>query len=515
MSKDLVISVDCSTTASKAVIWDRHGSSLAEGRCALPLLTPRPTWYEQPAESWWTATAQALSDAVAQVNPDRLAALCITHQRETFVPIDEKGQPMRGAIVWMDERSRTVLPDLDRLYGSDRIHQLTGKVVSSNLSLGKILWLRWNEPALFDRAYKYLDVHAYLVYRMTGRWRTGWGCADPMGMFDMGRHCWAQDLIQAIGLRMEQLPEVFAPGEILGEMTPEAAVACGVPAGLSIVAGLGDGQSAGLGTNIMRPGSAYLSLGTSVITGVYSEAYVAGRAFRTMNSGLPGTFLLETALLGGAYTINWFIEHFADVANLAPGTSAEATFEAAIQQIPPGSLGLMLVPYWNSVLSPYWDAAASGIVVGWRGAHGRAHLYRSILEGIAFEQRLNTSGVESALGQAVESFIAMGGGAKSSTWLQIMADITGKPIYRSSTPEAAALGAGILAASAAGLYADAREAAQAMAHIESAPVEPDPARSAFYSRLYEQVYQHLFPALQPYLNRLTELMESGGLYSGS
>ncbi len=509
MSKDLVIGVDCSTTAAKAVVWDRHGAPLVEGRCALPLLTPRPTWYEQPAESWWTATTQALRDAVAQVNPERLAALCITHQRETFVPVDEKAQPMRNAIVWMDERSRSALPDLDRLYGNTRIHQLTGKVVSSNLSLGKILWLRQNEPALFDRVYKYLDVHAYLVHRMTGRWRTGWGCADPMGMFDMEQHCWAQDLIEAIGLRMEQLPEALAPGEILGEVTSEAAVACGVPAGLPVVAGLGDGQSAGLGTNITSPGSAYLSLGTSVISGIYSDAYVTERAFRTMNSGLPDAFLLETVLMGGAYTINWFIEHFADAADFVSGASAEATFEAAIQQIPPGSLGLMLVPYWNSVLNPYWDAAASGIVVGWRGAHARAHLYRSILEGIAFEQRLNTSGAESALGHTVESFIAVGGGAKSSSWLQIIADITGKPIYRSSTPEAAALGAGILAAGAAGLYADAREAAQAMAHIESVPFEPDPTRCAFYSRLYEQVYQYLFPALQPSLDRLTELTESG------
>ena len=509
MSKDLVIGVDCSTTASKAVVWDRHGSLLAEGRCALPLLMPRPTWYEQPAESWWIATTQALRQAIAEVNPERLAALCITHQRETFVPIDEKGQPMRNAIVWMDERSRSVLPDLDHLYGSDRIHQLTGKVVSSNLSLGKILWLGQNEPALFDRVFKYLDVHAYLVYRMTGRLRTGWGCADPMGLFDMRQHCWAQDLIQAIGLRMEQLPEAFAPGEILGEMTQEAAVACGVPVGLPVVAGLGDGQAAGLGTNITRPGSAYLSLGTSVISGVYSDAYVAERAFRTMNSGLPGAFLLETALMGGAYTINWFIEHFANATDLISGASAEAAFEAAIQHVPPGSLGLMLVPYWNSVLNPYWDAAASGIVVGWRGAHGRAHLYRSILEGIAFEQRLTTSGVEAAIGQTVESLIAMGGGATSSVWLQIMADITGKPVYRSSTPEAAALGAGILAASAAGLYADAREAAQAMTHVEPTPFEPDPMRSAFYSRLYEQVYRHLFPALQPYLDRLTELTEGG------
>jgi sugar (pentulose or hexulose) kinase len=169
---------------------------------------------------------------------------------------------------------------------------------------------------------------------------------------------------------------------------------------------------------------------------------------------------------------------------------------------------LMLVPYWNSAMNPYWDAAASGIVVGWRGIHTRAHLYRAILEGIAFEQRLHTEGVETALGQSVESYVAMGGGAKSERWLQIVADVTGKSVYRAMTTEAAALGAGILAATGAGLFPDVRAAAEAMTRIAPDPLLPDDARHEVYSRLYAEVYQHLFPALQPYLKRLTALAEN-------
>jgi sugar (pentulose or hexulose) kinase len=506
-NRDVVIGVDCSTTASKAVVWDRHGAPLAEGRRTFPLLMPRPGWHEQQAEEWWTATTQALREATAQMEKGRLAALCLTHQRETFVPVDEEGHPLRNAIVWMDERCRTVLPLLDRLYGAGRIHQLTGKPLSINPSLGKILWLRENEPAVFSRTHKFLDVHAFLVHRLTGHFRTSWGCADPMGLFDMRQHRWAEDLIRSLGLRQEQLADAQPPGTVMGEVTEQAAAACGLPAGLPVVAGVGDGQAAGLGANITRPGQAYLNLGTAIVSGAYAETYTADRAFRTMNGAIPGTYLLETVLLGGTYTINWFVDHFAgvDASALDLGLSAEELLEAASRKVPPGALGLLLVPYWNSVMNPYWNAAASGIVVGWRGSHDRRHLYRALLEGIAFEQRLHTSGVEAATGQQVESFIAMGGGARSPLWCQIIADITGKPVFRSASPEATALGAGILAATAAGLFSDLREAATAMTRTEPSPFVPDDRRHAFYTRLYEEVYRHLYPALRTYLDRLTEL----------
>ena len=165
----------------------------------------------------------------------------------------------------------------------------------------------------------------------------------------------------------------------------------------------------------------------------------------------------------------------------------------------------MAVPYWNSVLGPYWDPAASGIIVGWRGIHQLPHLYRAILEGVGFEQRLTTLDVEKALGQSVERYIAIGGGAQSNLWCQIIADITNKPLYRSATPDATALGAGILAATAAGCYADARQATQEMTHILPQPIEPDYSRNDFYNRLFEEVYRPLFPALQLYLDRLASL----------
>ena len=505
-SKDLVIGLDSSTTACKAIVWDIIGNLIAEGRSSIPLEQPYPSWHEQPAEAWWTATIEALQEATTQIDKNRLAGLCISPQRETFVPVDDRGQPLRKAIVWMDERCGPLLPEIDRIFGKERIHQQTGKPLSGNLSLGKIAWLRENEPDIFQRTYKYLDVAAYLNYRLTDSYSTGWGCVDPMGLFDMRHNCWSVEILAFLGIREDQLPAAYPPGTILGEVTPEAAAQTGLPTGLPIVAGVGDGQAAGLGTNITQPGQAYLSLGTSVISGTYTESFQINMSHRTMYGAIPNSYMLETVILGGTYTISWFMQKMArDVGQSVDSNISIEAFDQEAQKISPGADGLLLVPYWNSVMNPYWDALASGIVVGWRGFHTLEHLYRAILEGIGFELRLHLQGVETSLKTDVERFIAVGGGTKSGLWGQIIADITGKPIYVSKTPDASALGAAIQAASGAGLFADMASAASVMTKINPTPFTPDQTRFDFYTQLYEDVYLHLFPALQPYLGNLTKL----------
>ncbi len=504
MNKDLVIGIDSGTSECKVIVWSPDGSLIAEGRAAIPMLRPHPAWHEQSAESWWQAACEAITQAVSQVDAARVAAMAISHQRETFVPLDRRGQPLRNSILWMDERARLLLPDLEQQYGADRFHRITGKVMSGNLTVGKIAWLKENEPAVFESTDRFVDVQAYLVYKLTGDFHTGWGSADPMGLFDMSQNRWSEEILGGLGLTAAHLPAAFRPGEVIGQISPGAAKECGLPPGTPVAAGLGDGQSAGLGINITQPGESYLSLGTSTIGGAFSGEYVTSRAFRTMYGGVPGTYLLETVLLSGGYTIKWFVDNFVDL-QAGEDQSIEDVMEEAARKIAPGSEGLLLVPYWNSAMNPYWDAGASGIVVGWRGSHRRSHMYRAILEGIAFEQRLHLSGIEEALNRKIDRYVAVGGGARSDLWCQIIADVTGKPVYRTHTHEATALGAGILAAYAAGWYSDVPQAAGEMVHHEERFFEPDGDRHDTYSHIYEEVYRHLFPSLQEHLSRLADL----------
>lgn len=505
MTNALIVGIDSSTTACKAIAWDRDGQAVAEGRASYPLLQPEPTWYEQNAQQWWAGFCTATKELASQIDMSHVEALGITHQRESFVPVDKAGRPIRNAILWLDERSRAQVAFLEQTMGGDRVHRISGKPPSMTPSLPKIIWLIQHEPDVVSRTHKFLDAHAFLVHRLTGGFRTSLACADPMGLVDMQAYTWSNELIEELNLRVDQFPELVPPGTVIGHVSDAAAAETGLPAGLPVVAGAGDGQCAGLGANATGGGRAYLNMGTAVVSGAISVDYLTDRAFRTLYAPLPEAYFLETVLRGGVFTVGWFVEKFAsDLRDAWLPLSPEEMLEAAAAKVPPGSLGLMLVPYWNNVMNPYWDPAASGITIGWTGAHGREHFYRAILEGIAFEQRLVGDAVMDAMGQRFTEYVVMGGGSRSKLWCQIVADVTGVPIVRSTTTEATCLGAGILAAAAAGWYSDAKSAAEAMTGTAER-FTPDPETQAIYEPLYEEVYKPLFPTLQSLVDRLTEL----------
>ena len=505
---EIVLGVDCSTTSARCIAWDVHtGAALAEGRASFPLQSPSPDAYEQDAEAWWSATLSAIKGAVSGVEAGRVAGLCATHQRETFVVTDAEGRPRRPAIVWMDERSG---PQVARVQASGRgeaIHEATGKQVCLTPSVYKIMWLRQREPEVFEGDCRVVDVHAFLVRRLTGRWCTSTASADPMGLVDMRSGCWSPEMLGLAALDESHMPALVQPGAHIGGLRAEVARAVGLRQGLPVFAGAGDGQCAGLGAGISRPGLAYLNLGTAVVSGVWSPTYETSAAFRTLYGASPGSFFLETDLKGGTFTLNWLLDKWLKPAPEARQAALEG-LEVEAAALPVGAQGLMLVPYWCGVMNPYWDDGAAGAVIGFRGCHGPAHLYRALLEGIAFEQRLHTEGVEEATGTRIEAFVTMGGGARSDVWCQIVADVTGRRVVRAGTPEATALGAGVLAAVGAGLHGDTDAAVAAMTGVGEA-FEPGENEVA-YDRLFREVYSGLFPAVRGAMAGLKRLTGDRG-----
>ncbi len=501
--KDYVIGIDCSTTATKAVVWDERGREVAEGRATFELSAPHPNWGEQNAEDWWESTKVALRRAAQVVDTRRIGAIGITHQRESFVCLNEEDHPIRPAILWLDSRATDEVAN----YGSEEVHRITGKPPNPTPGWYKMLWLREHEPDTLDRAAKIIDVHAFLVYRMTGHWRTSWATADPMGLVDMESFEYSDTLLDTAGLSREQMPELYAPGDVIGELTEGVAREVGLPAGLPIISGVGDGQAAGLGANITEPGRAYLNLGTAVVSGTYSDNYSWGNEYRVLGGPIPHTYTLETLLAAGTFTVSWFVDKFASVnaQDLKLGLTTEQILETAAAQLGPGSGGLLAVPYLNNALTPYWDFDARGILVGLTGAHGKAHVYRAILEGIAYEQRMMTDGAESGLEKPVEHVIALGGGSNSSLWCQMLADIMQRPVSVAQETESTCLGSGMLAAAACGIHGSIKEAAEAMSGV-GARYEPDDARTESYEKFYE-VYKELYPSLRPLFPKLTQALE--------
>jgi xylulokinase len=507
MAARYIIGVDCSTTATKAVVWDLKGNAVVEGRATFPLSSPHAGWAEQNAEDWWRSTRDALREAAGGVDTKEIGAIGITHQRESFVCLDEHDRPIRPAILWLDARAGKQVAE----HGSERVHELSGKPPNPTTAFYKMMWLRENEPDTLQRAGKLVDVHALLIHRLTKQWRTSWAAADPLGLVDMRTFEWSDELLGLVGLRREQMADIHAPGETLGELSTAVAAEVGIPAGTPVVAGSGDGQSAGLGANITRPGRAYLNLGTSVVSGSYSEHYTWSRDYRVLSGPIPRTYTLEVVLPAGTFTVSWFVNNFGGIRadELGLGLSAEQLLEAAAARVKPGAGGLFTLPYWGTAATPYWDAQAQGVTLGWNGSHTKAHFYRSILEGVAFEQRLMTDRSDAGLEQPVERFYAMGGGSRSPLWCQIIADVTQRQVVVCKELETTALGAAMHAGAAIGAFAGIREAADQMSG-EGATYEPDEAATARYDRLYTDVYREIYPRVAPLYEPLDALKTEQG-----
>jgi xylulokinase len=498
---DLVIGVDCSTTASKAVVWDRNGRAVATGRQGYGLNHVRSGWVEQHAPDWWAATSAAIAEAVKAVGRDRIAGIAITHQRETFVCLDTDDEPIRPAITWMDVRATAEVKD----HGTAAVHRITGKPPNPTPAWYKLLWLGKHEPDTIARTAHVTDVAGYLVQKLTGEWATSWSCADPLGLVDLRTFDYDDGLLGQAGLSRDRLSRLLPPGAIAGGLVPDVAARLDLPAGLPVVVGAGDGQSAGLGCNVTRPGRAYFNLGTGAVSGVYSDSYSHDTAYRTMGGPLPGTYILETFIGGGTQNVQWFIQNLADMERTnSEGRPAEQLLEEAAAKIPVGAGGLLCLPYWTGAMTPYWDGNARGAFVGLTGLHSKAHIYRAILEGIALEQRLLTGGVEAATGGAIDEILMLGGGSRSPLWCQIIADVLGRSVKLVREQESTALGAGIHAAAALGLHADLRAAADAMTGIEKS-YEPDQAAHARYSDIFA-AYRGIYPNLKTTYERIAETM---------
>ena len=507
MPQDLVIGLDASTTATKAIAWDRQGRAMAEGRSPIPMDSPLPDRYEQDPEDWWASASSALHALCQQLDPARIAALAISNQRETFVALDADGTALRPGIVWLDERCRPEVAGFAARVGEQTIHRISGKPPDVSPSIYRIAWLARHEPQILARATWFCDVQGYLSLRLTGRCCTSWASADPMGCFDLAARRWSETVLAPLGLSAERFPGALAPGEILGQVTDTAARATGLPSGTPLVAGAGDGQAAGLGCRVLSPGRAYLNLGTAVVSGIFSPDYRVDRAFRTMGSGSGEGYILESVLRTGTFLVDWFVRRLFGV-DPAREPGIYRILEQEARAVAPGAGGLLLVPYWAGVMNPYWEHDARGCMVGLSASHGRGHVHRAVLEGIALEQTLVTAAAEAVAGQPVTAYLAIGGGAASDLWCQIIADVSGRAVERSATVEVSSLGAAMAAARGAGWFSDFHEAAGAMGGTVTRRFEPRPATFDYYQRLLA-IYRGLYPGLRDTYRALAELARDG------
>jgi xylulokinase len=260
----LVIGLDSSTQSTKAILWDREGRLVAKGTAPISLSNPARDQFVQDPTEWWQSCCVALQSCLKQVDTSRIDAMAIVHQRETVAFLDQHAESIYPAIVWLDERARSNVTSLSKAIGVETIHRITGRHPDLTPTIYRLDWMRQHEPKTFARTACFADVQCYLVQKLAGGpFRTGWLSADSVGAYDLVEKRWSPLLLDALELTPDRFPDPLPPGRLLGTVTRQAAAETGLPEGLPIFTGGGDGHYAGLGTNCTVPNRAYVNLGTA------------------------------------------------------------------------------------------------------------------------------------------------------------------------------------------------------------------------------------------------------------
>jgi sugar (pentulose or hexulose) kinase len=510
---ELLLAIDCGTQSVRALLFDLHGTLVGVAQEAFnDYRTAEPGWLDHDGEGFWLAAARCcqrlwLENAGWR---DQVQGVSVTTQRGSLMPVDRNGQCLYPAIIWLDQRRARKVPPIKPWWML--AFQLAGEAdaVRSFQQEAEVNWLAENEPAIHSTTHKFLLVSGLLNHRLTGRFVDSVGSLVAYLPFDFKRHVWAKAADwkwQALAVRPDQLPELLAVGTTLGRITAAASAATGIPEGLPVIAAAADKACEILGAGANAPHIGALSYGTTATINITTARYLEATPWvPPYPAAIPGQYSCEVQIFRGYWMVNWFKEQFGHAERMAAeaaGVLAESLFDEMIATVPPGSMGLMLQPYWSpGVRQPGPDA--KGAVIGFGDVHTRAHLYRAILEGLAYALREGRERIEARGKLKLTELRVSGGGSQSDAAMQLTADIFNLPAGRPHTHETSGLGAAIDCAVGLGLHSDFKTAVAAMTR-PGRIFEPNPTHAATYDALYERVYKHMYRKLGPLYGEIQKI----------
>ncbi len=492
----VVIGIDVSTTATKAVLLDADGSVRAIASSEYGFSQPHPLWSEQDPGLWWIGAVEAIRRVVADggVAASDVDGVGLTGQMHGAVLLDAAGEVLRPAILWNDQRTAAECDAIRAALGPERLVRITGNDALTGFTAPKLAWVRSHEPEVWRRVAHVLLPKDYVRLRLTGEYALD--KADGAGtiLFDLAARDWSPVMLEALGIDPAWMPPTFEGPEVTGSVSAAAATATGLRAGTPVMAGGGDQAANAVGVGAVRSGRVALSLGTSgvVFATTDSPLYEPAGRVHAFCHAVPGRWHMMSVMLSAAGSLRWYRDA------IAPDVAFGALVDEAAGA-PAGSGGLLFLPYLSGERSPHPDPLARGAFVGLTLAHDRRHLTRAVLEGVAFGLRDGLDLMVEAGMPAPDQILASGGGTASPLWRQILADVLGAQIATVSTTEGAAYGAGLLAAVGAGWWPSVEAATDAA--VVATPVASPGPDAVRYDELH-QAYRQLYPALRTTFPRL-------------
>jgi sugar (pentulose or hexulose) kinase len=501
----LILAIDNGTQSVRALLFDLRGNIVA--KCQVPLeayFSRQPGWAEHEPEDYWQAVCRACQGLWNQpgANCAAVRAVAVTTQRGTVVNLGRDGQPLRPAITWLDQRRTDEVPPIGPFWrGAFKLARV-GDTIDFFRGEAEINWIRAHQPEVWNATDKFLLLSGYLNWRLCGRFIDSGGSQVGYLPFDYRRHRWAARRDwkwQALAIEARMLPELAPPGTRIGVIDAAAAQATGIPADTPLFAAAADKACEVLGAGCNEPHVGCLSYGTTATVNTTSRRYVEVTPFvPPYPAAIPGAYSTEVQVFRGYWMVNWFKEQFGHMEQsraLLEDVAPEALFDQLAESVPPGSMGLMLQPYWTpGIRVP--GREAKGAIIGFGDVHTRAHVYRAILEGLAYALREGKERIERRSGVRITELRVSGGGSQSDAAMQLTADIFGLPTARPHVYETSGLGAAIDAAVGLGLYPDFASAVASMTRVGRV-FEPIESNRLIYDRLYKEVYEKMYRKLQP------------------
>lgn len=505
MSDDYILAIDNGTQSVRAMIFDSTGNLISKSRVPIDdYKSPQPGMTEIDPLIFWESVCQACNQLwqQAEISKTNIRAVAITTQRSTLINLDKNGDPLRPAIVWLDQRQTEGLKPVSGLWGLAFWLSGMRDTVAYLQAEAECNWIRTHQPEVWDKTDKYLLLSGYLTHKLIGEFKDSVGCQVAYIPFDYKHQTWSGKFDwkwQAVPVDKKMLPELVPPASILGHISQKASEETGIPAGLPLIAAAADKACEVLGAGCIEPNIACLSYGTTATINTTHKKYTEViPLIPPYPSAIPGSYSLELQIFRGFWMVSWFKREFGhNERRLAEerGVEPEELFDDLVNSVPAGSMGLTLQPFWSPGLKTP-GPEAKGAIIGFGDVHTRAHLYRSILEGLAYALREGAERTSKKSGIPITEIRVAGGGSQSNAAMQITADIFGMPVARPHIYEASGLGAAIVAAVGVGIHANFEEAINSMTHTGT-QFTPNTKNTQIYDQMYHQVYKPLYGRLKP------------------
>ena len=495
----IFLGLDISTTSAKALLINELGAVISSATTPLTVSTPHPLWSEQDPRDWWTGMAESIRQALAQagISGSAVTAIGLTGQMHGLVLLDERGEVLRPAILWNDQRTGAQCDEMRSRLGKAHLIQITGNDALTGFTAPKILWVQQNEAEIYARARHILLPKDYIRFRLTGDYAMDKADGSGTILFDLKKRDWSPEVLAALEIPASWLPPTYEGPEVTGSVSSSAAGETGLMQGIPVVGGGGDQAAQAVGVGAVQPGIIALTLGTSGVVFAATESpliELEGRLHAFCHA-VPGRWHFMGVMLSAAGSLQWYRD------TLAPGVSFDSLVNEA-GDIRAGSEGLFFQPYLTGERTPYPDPLVRAAWVGLTVRHTRAHMTRAVLEGVAFGIKDSFTLISNAGLGSIQQVRISGGGAKSALWRQIIADVLGVELVTVNTTEGAAFGAVLLAGVGAGVYKDVPTACEATIQItgRTSPTQATHAYQEYYPH-----YRALYPALSPEYKAMADM----------